>query len=487
MCYNPAMGEYEAIIGMEVHAQLLTRSKMFCGCSAEAFGAEPNIHVCPVCLALPGALPVANRRAVEQTITVGLALNCDINETAVFSRKNYFYPDLPKGYQISMYDFPLCQHGWVEVKGPNGAPKRIRIRRVHLEEDTAKSFHMAEQTLVDFNRAGLPLIEIVTEPDIRGPEEARQYLVGLRMVLRYLGVSSADMEKGAMRCEANVSLRPAGSGEMGTKVEVKNLNSFRAVKQALTYEIERQTQALDRRERVRQVTMGWDEVRGRTVEQRAKEESEDYRYFPEPDLPRLHVGPAWVEELRAQLPEMPEVLQGRLVSEYGLSPIDASVLVDDRTVADYFVKTADAAVERAIPPQIVANWITGDLFRLLKAREGQVSDLRITPADLAELVALVERKKITASSGKVVLEEMAATGRPPGEIVRERGLTKISDEDVLDRILEELIAAHPEEVATYQAGKETVLQWFMGQVMRATRGKADPQVVLSLLRERLNH
>mgnify|MGYP001284931062 CR=1 FL=1 len=486
MCYNPAMGEYEAIIGMEVHAQLLTRSKMFCGCSAEAFGAEPNTNVCPVCLALPGALPVANRRAVEQTITVGLALNCEINETAVFSRKNYFYPDLPKGYQISMYDFPLCQHGWVDVEGPDGEAKRIRIRRVHLEEDTAKSFHMVEQTLVDFNRAGLPLIEIVTEPDIRSPEEARQYLVGLRTVLRYLGVSSADMEKGAMRCEANVSLRPAGSVEMGTKVEVKNLNSFRAVKQALTYELERQTQALGRKERVRQVTMGWDEVRGRTVEQRAKEESEDYRYFPEPDLPRLHVVPTWVEELRAELPEMPGVLQERLVSEYGLSPIDASVLVDDRNIADYFVKTADAAVERAIPPQIVANWVTGDLFRLLKAREGQVSDLKVTPAGLAELIALVERKKITARSGKAVLEEMAATGRPPGEIVEERGLSKISDEEVLDQIIDELIAAHPDEVATYQAGKETVLQWFMGQVMRATRGKADPQVVLSLLQEKLD-
>jgi aspartyl-tRNA(Asn)/glutamyl-tRNA(Gln) amidotransferase subunit B len=485
MCYNPAMGEYEAIIGMEVHAQLSTRSKMFCSCSAEAFGAEPNTHVCPVCLALPGALPVANRRAVEQTITVGLALNCQINETAVFSRKNYFYPDLPKGYQISMYDFPLCQHGWVEVESPDGAPKRIRIRRVHLEEDTAKSFHMIEQTLVDFNRAGLPLMEIVTEPDIRSPEEARQYLVGLRTALRYLGVSSADMEKGAMRCEANVSLRPVGSGEMGTKVEVKNLNSFRAVKQALTYEIERQTQVLDGGERVRQVTMGWDEARSRTVEQRAKEESEDYRYFPEPDLPRLHVVPTWVEDLRAALPEMPGVLQKRLVAEYGLSPIDASVLVDDRNVADYFVRTADAAVERAIPPQIVANWVTGDLFRLLKASEGQVSDLKITPAALAELIALVERKKITTSSGKLVLEEMAASGRPPAEIVQERRLTQISDEEVLDQIIEELIAAHPEEVATYRDGKETVLQWFMGQVMRATRGKADPQVVLSLLQEKL--
>jgi aspartyl-tRNA(Asn)/glutamyl-tRNA(Gln) amidotransferase subunit B len=479
------MADYQAIIGMEVHAQLLTRSKMFCGCSADAFGAEPNTNVCPVCLALPGALPVANRRAVEQTVTVGLALNCQINETAVFSRKNYFYPDLPKGYQISMYDFPLCQHGWVEIESPDEAQKRIRIRRVHLEEDTAKSYHMVERTLVDFNRAGLPLIEIVTEPDLRSPEEARQYLMGLRTVLRYLGVSSADMEKGAMRCEANVSLRPAGSSELGTKVEVKNLNSFRAVKQALAYEIERQAEVLDAGQRVRQVTMGWSEARGQTVEQRAKEESEDYRYFPEPDLPRLKVAPAWVEGLRAALPEMPDVLQKRFVAEYGLSPLEASVLVDDRNVADYFIRTTEAAIERAIPPRIVANWITGDFFRLLKARDGEISDLQITPAALAELIQLVERQKITASSGKTVLEEMAATGRTPGEIVRERRLGQISDQDVLDQIVGELIATHPEEVATYRAGKETVLQWFMGQVMRATRGKADPQVVLSLLEEKL--
>jgi aspartyl-tRNA(Asn)/glutamyl-tRNA(Gln) amidotransferase subunit B len=309
--------------------------------------------------------------------------------------------------------------------------------------------------------------------------------VGLRTVLRYLGVSSADMEKGAMRCEANVSLRPAGSDELGTKVEVKNLNSFRAVKQALAYEIERQAEALDAGRRVRQVTMGWSEARGQTVEQRAKEESEDYRYFPEPDLPRLQVAPAWVEGLRAALPEMPDVLQKRFVAEYGLSPLEASVLVDDRNVADYFIRTTEAAIERAIPPRIVANWITGDFFRLLKARDGEISDLQITPAALAELIRLVERQEITASSGKTVLEEMAATGRMPGEIVRERRLGQISDQEVLDQIVGELIATHPEEVATYRGGKETVLQWFMGQVMRATRGKADPQVVLSLLEEKL--
>ncbi len=299
------MLNYEATIGMEIHAQLLTRSKMFCGCDAEVFGAEPNTHVCPVCLALPGTLPVINRRAVEQTIMVGLALNCQIAETAVFSRKNYFYPDLPKAYQISMYDFPLCQHGWVEIEdpdGPEGTPRRIHIRRVHLEEDTAKSFHAGDHSLVDFNRAGLPLIEIVTEPDIQTPEEARQYLIKLRTILRYLGVSTGDMEKGAMRCEANVSLRPVGSDELGTKVEVKNLNSFRSVKLALDYEIERQARALASNQPIRQVTMGWDERHGRTVEQRIKEEADDYRYFPEPDLPPLCISPTWVDEIRAACP-----------------------------------------------------------------------------------------------------------------------------------------------------------------------------------------
>jgi aspartyl-tRNA(Asn)/glutamyl-tRNA(Gln) amidotransferase subunit B len=480
------MGEYKAIIGMEVHAQLLTRSKMFCGCDANVFGAEPNTHVCPVCLALPGALPVANRTAVEQTILVGLALNCAVNQTAVFSRKNYFYPDLPKGYQISMYDFPLCQHGWVEIGGVDGTPRRIRIQRVHLEEDTAKSFHMGDKTLIDFNRAGLPLIEIVTEPDIRTPEEARQYLVGLRTILRYLGVSSADMEKGAMRCEANISLRPAGSSQMGTKVEVKNLNSFRAVKQALDYEIERQARVLAAGEQVRQVTMGWHEADGRTIEQRSKEESEDYRYFPEPDLPQLHVTPAWVEALRATLPVMPGVLRERFVAEYGLAPTEAAVLVDHRDVADFFVRTTSAAVERAIPPRIVANWVAGDLFRLLNARDAELGDLKITPLALAELITLVENNEITASTGKAILEEMATTGQPASEIVQARGLAQISDEKVLDQIVEGLIATHPAEVKTYRAGKETVLQWFVGQVMRATRGKADPQVVLPLLRQKLD-
>jgi aspartyl-tRNA(Asn)/glutamyl-tRNA(Gln) amidotransferase subunit B len=479
------MPDYQVIIGMEVHAQLLTRSKMFCGCDAEVFGAEPNTHVCPVCLGMPGALPVVNRRAVEQAVMVGLALRCEIAETAVFSRKNYFYPDLPKAYQISMYDFPLCRHGWVEVETEESASHRIRIRRVHLEEDTAKSFHAGDHSLVDFNRSGLPLLEIVTEPDIRTPEEARQYLVELRTILRYLGVSTADMEKGAMRCEANVSLRLPGAREFGTKVEVKNLNSFRSVKQALEYEIERQSGVLAAGGRVLQVTMGWDERHGRTVEQRSKETSEDYRYFPEPDLPPLHLSRAWVDEIASALPELPDAKRERFVSEYDLPPADAAILAGDRDVAAYFERAVAAGAEHGVSARSVSNWLTGELFRLLNAENVEIGEVAVKPTALAELVALVEDGTITANTAKSVLAEMFTTGRVPGEIVEEKGLAQVSDEQALARIVDEILEANAEQVARYQAGKVTLLQWFVGQVMRATRGKANPQVVRDLLQEKL--
>jgi aspartyl-tRNA(Asn)/glutamyl-tRNA(Gln) amidotransferase subunit B len=482
------MAEYEAIVGMEVHAQLLTRSKMFCGCDAEVFGAEPNTHVCPVCLGMPGVLPVINRRAVEQAVMVGLALHCEIAETAVFSRKNYFYPDLPKAYQISMYDFPLCQHGWVEIEDParpGKAVKRIRIRRVHLEEDTAKLTHAGDHSLVDFNRAGLPLMEVVTEPDIRTPEEARQYLTTLRTIVRYLGVSTGDMEKGAMRCEANVSLRPVGREELGTKAEVKNLNSFRSVKQALDYEIERQARVLDSGGRVQQVTMGWDERRGRTVEQRSKETSEDYRYFPEPDLPPLRLSRAWVADIAAVLPELADAKRERFAAEYDLPQADAALLASDRDVAAYFEASVAAGQERGVAPKSVSNWISGELFRLLKAENADIGQVHVAPTALAELIALVEKGTITSNSGKTVLAEMFATGRTAGEIVQEQGLAQVSEADELARIVAEVVAAHPEQVDRYREGKETLLQWFVGQVMRATRGKANPQVVRDLLSAKL--
>lgn len=478
------MSNYEAIIGMEVHAQLLTRSKMFCGCDANVFGAEPNTHVCPVCLGLPGALPVINRRAVEQAVLVGLALNCRIAETAIFSRKNYFYPDLPKSYQISMYDFPLCQQGWLEIEGEAGSTRRIRIRRVHLEEDTGKLFHAGDYSLVDFNRSGVPLLEIVTEPDLRTPEEARQYLIKLRTILRYLGVSSGDMEKGAMRCEANVSVRPVGAQRFGTKVEVKNLNSFRAVKLALDYEIARQIQILEQGGQIRQVTMGWNEGRGRTVEQRAKEEANDYRYFPEPDLPPLCISRAWVDELAARLPELPDARRTRFIKEYGLSSSEATVLTADRDVADYFEAAVLAGRERGIPPRSISHWLTGELFRLLRAENMEINQTRVTPVALAELVALVETGAITAHSGKEILQEMFTTGRSAGEIAK--GATQVDNQEALALIVERVLAANPEQVNRYRAGKTTLLNWFIGEVMKATRGKANPQIVNALLEKKLN-
>ena len=482
------MNNYKATIGMEVHAQLLTNSKMFCGCDAAVFGAEPNTHVCPVCLGMPGVLPVINRRAIEQAIMLGLALNCQIAEMAVFSRKNYFYPDLPKAYQISMYDFPLCQHGWIEIddpQRPEGAARRIRIQRVHLEEDTAKLHHAGDHSLVDFNRSGLPLIEIVTEPDIRTPEQARQYLIDLQMILRSLGVSSGDMEKGAMRCEANISLRPAGRRALGTKVEVKNLNSFRSVKLALEYEMERQAQALAAGQQIRQVTMGWDERRGRTVEQRVKEESDDYRYFPEPDLPPLRIPRAMVEEISAALPELPAAKRDRFTAEYGLPRADAAVLAADRDVAAYFVSAVAFAQERDIVAKTVSNWITGELFRLIKSENVEIGQERAPPSALVELIALADRGVISANSGKAVLGEMFTTGRPAREIIGEKGLTQVSDEGALAQIVDEVLAANPQQVIKFRDGKETLLQWFVGQVMRATRGKANPQVVMALLEEKL--
>ena len=470
---------------MEVHAQLLTRSKIFCGCDAGVFGAAPNTHVCPVCLGMPGALPVINRKAVAATIMVGLALNCEIAETAVFSRKSYFYPDLPKSYQITRYDLPLCRRGWLDVGGPDQATGRIRIRRVHLEEDTGKLFHAGDHSLVDFNRSGLPLSEIVTEPDIRTPEEARQYVVKLRAILRTLGVSTADMEKGAMRCEANVSLRPVGAGGLGAKVEIKNLNSFRSVKLALEYEMARQAQVLDGGGQVRQVTMGWDEQSGRTVEQRVKEESEDYRYFPEPDLPPLRISAAWVEEIKGSLPELPDARQDRFVSGYGLSPADAGLLAADQEVAGYFDEAVIAGREKGVSAKTTAHWLTGDLFRWLKSENAEIGDLRVGPSALVDLLALVEQGTITAGSGRVVLGEMLATGRPAGDIVAARGLAQISEQDALAAVVDEVIAAHPDLAAQYRDGKETLLRWFVGEVMKATRGKANPQVATNLLQDKL--
>jgi len=483
--------DYEAVIGMEVHAQLLTESKMFCRCSADYAAAEPNTHVCPVCLGMPGVLPVINRKAVEYTIMMALALHCQIPELSKFDRKNYFYPDLPKGYQISQYDLPLSRDGWLEIEA-GGKIRHIGIERVHLEEDTAKLVHLGGHSLVDFNRSGVPLMEIVSRPDIRTPEEARQYLTKLRTILRYLGVNSGSMEEGAMRCETNISLRPKSTDELGTKVEVKNLNSFHSVKLALEYEIERQANVLEMGGRIEQVTMGWDEARGVTVVQRSKEYAHDYRYFPEPDLPPLVLSQEWVEGIRARLPELPDARRNRFTEQYGLSCHDAGVLTAERVVADYFESCV-----RAYPPippwqggkeggaKTVANWITGELFRLLKTVDVGIEAIKITPDALAELLTLVEKGSISISVAKDVFAEMFKTGRPAIQIVEEKGLAQISDTEELSRIIEQVIAENSGPVAEYLGGKEPVLRFLVGQVMKATRGQANPHLVNELLKEKL--
>ena len=479
------MTTFQAIIGMEVHVQLQTRSKMFCGCAvAEDTGdLPPNTFVCPVCTAMPGTLPVINRQAVEFTILTGLALNCKIAEHTLWERKSYWYPDLPKNYQISQYQLPLAYDGWIEIE-PQGAPlKRIGITRAHLEEDTGKLQHIEGASLIDFNRAGVPLLEIVTEPDLRSAGQAHAYLTKLRTIVRYLGVGSGDMEKGAMRCEANISLRPVGEEAFGVKTEIKNLNSFRAVRQALDYEIERQTALLESGGRVEQVTMGWDEARRRTVVQRIKEESSDYRYFPEPDLPPLEIRREWVQEIRAHLPELPDAKVARFEADFILSAHDAGVLVSDQAVAGYF----EAAVAAGGAPKQTANWITGELFRLIKERNLEIAavEKKMPPARLVELMSLVRKKTINANTAKEVLADMLESGQAAQEIVEARGLAQLSDAAALAAIVTQVLDEHPDIVAQYLSGKEAVSGWLMGQVMRATHGQADPQLARKLLLEQL--
>jgi aspartyl-tRNA(Asn)/glutamyl-tRNA(Gln) amidotransferase subunit B len=479
--------KYEPIIGMEVHVELNTKSKMFCGCNAEFFGVSANTHVCPVCLGMPGTLPVINRRAVEYTIMTGLALNCEIQPHNVFARKNYFYPDLPKGYQISQYELPLCRDGYVDIDLDDGSPpKRIRIRRAHLEEDTGKLIHINGYSLVDLNRAGVPLLEIVTEADLHSADEAYAYVSKLRQLVRYLGVSTGDMEKGAMRCEVNLSLTDPKTGRWGTKVEIKNLNSFRSVRNAIAYEIERQAGVLNEGGRIEQVTMGWDESRGITVLQRTKEGDTGYRYFPEPDLPPLELDSAWIEQIKANLPELPDAKITRYIQEFGLAKKEAQTLAEDRAVAEYYEAVVAAAKDAAeVTPKLISNWISGELFRLLGESGADITGLKIQPVDLVALIKLVAAKTINQTAAKQTFGVMFETGRPPKEIVAELGLEQISDESQLAGTVEQVIAAHPDPVAQFKAGKETILKFLVGQVMRETRGKANPQLAEQILREKL--
>jgi aspartyl-tRNA(Asn)/glutamyl-tRNA(Gln) amidotransferase subunit B len=482
------MTPYEPVIGLEVHAQIHTRSKMFCSCPVveDTGDLEPNTYVCPVCTGMPGVLPVINRRAVEIAIMTGLALHCDVPPLTRFARKSYFYPDLPKGYQISQYTPvfpPLTVNGYLDIETEAG-PKRIRINRAHLEEDAGKLYHVGGASLVDLNRAGVPLLEIVSEPDMRSVEEMRAYATKLHSILVYLGVNSGDMEKGVMRFEANVSVRPVGSDVLNPRHEIKNLNSFRALARSVAYEIEDQIATLGAGGTITPQTMGWDEERAVTVPQRGKEYADDYRYFPEPDLPILEVSREWVEQLRAQLPELPDAKRARFIAEYGLSAYDAGVLVADRAVADYY-EAAVAAAATAADAKTVANWVTGELFRLMKEAGREIGSVPVSPRALAELIGLVKDGTINPNTGKEVLERMFASGDSARQIVEARGLAQISDTAALERIVAQVLEENPEQVNQYLGGKVQILGWLMGQVMRATRGKANPQVVRELLQAQL--
>ena len=487
--------EYEAVIGLEVHAQVHTRTKMFCGCPvvADTGDVPPNTQVCPVCLALPGTLPVVNRRVVELGIMTGIALGCTINPVNVFARKSYFYPDLPKGYQISQYALPLAVDGALEIETESGA-QRISITRVHLEEDTAKLYHQDDgSALVDFNRAGVPLIEIVSEPDLRSVEAVQAYATALRDVLIYLGINAGDMEKGEMRFEANVSIRPVGSTTLGTRTEIKNLNSFRALAASVAYEIERQKAVLAHGGAVVQQTLGWDEAVGRTYPQRSKEYAHDYRYFPEPDIPPLEIAPdgspelaaGWVEALRVDVPELPLAKKRRLMQAYGIRPYDAALLVSDRRVAGYFEAAAGIARVQGVAAQDVANWIGGELFRILNVTGTPIDACKTTPEHLATLLALVQQGTVSVTAAKTALSTMCETGEFPDAVVERLGLAQISGTDALAALVDDVIRANSEPVQQYLEGKTTILGWLVGQVMQVSKGKANPQETRRLLQEAL--
>ncbi len=476
---------WEAVIGLEVHAELMTSSKVFCACSA-SFGASPNTNICPVCTGMPGVLPVLNRRVVEWAVLAGLAANCEIARVSRWARKNYFYPDLPKGYQISQYELPICRGGWIEVR-LGERTKRVGLTRIHMEEDTGKNIHEPGQSfsLVDFNRCGVPLLEIVSEPEISSPEEAGAYLRSLRSLLQYLEICDGNMEEGSLRCDANVSVRRKGERRLGVKTEIKNMNSFKAVERALAYEIERQIEAALSGGEIVQETRLWDPEREETRSMRTKEFAHDYRYFPEPDLPPISVDDALVERMRSQLPELPEPRRARFIEQYGLPPYDAEVLTARRDLADYF----EAAVAKHGNPKAISNWVMGDILRLVRERRLDES-LRIrawpvAPEALAELVGMIDEGRISGKIAKVVFEEMVSAGGMPREIVEAKGLAQVSDENALERVVEEVLASHQAQVEQYRAGREQVLGFLVGQVMKMTRGQANPKMVNEILRRRL--
>ena len=477
--------EYEAVIGLEVHAQLLTRSKIFCSCSTQ-FGAPPNTNTCPVCLGFPGALPVLNREAVIMAVKAAMALECTINPVSIFARKNYFYPDLPKGYQISQYDKPLAEHGHILLSG-NGQPKKIGIKRVHVEEDAGKSIHDGfadsdRYSYIDLNRSGTPLIEIVSEPDINSPTEAYDYLTLMKVVLEYLEVCDGNMEEGSLRCDANVSVRPVGERKLGTKTELKNLNSFRFLQKALEYEIARQIGVLKSGAPIEQETRLWNTAEQRTISMRSKEEAHDYRYFPEPDLPPLVVNAEWQAQIRAMMPELPETKKERLIKQYGIPEYDAGVLTSSRALADFFEQT----VASGASPKAASNWIMGDLLRDLKEFNKGIEASPVKPREIAALIGLIECGEISGKMAKDVFEAMFREAKSPHQVIQERGLKQITNSAEIEKVIREIIANNPKTYEQYRAGKKATFGFFVGQVMQATKGQANPQLVNKLLKSILD-
>src|SRR5437867_5193831 len=478
---------YEAVIGLECHAQLLTNSKLFCSCSTK-FGEAPNINTCPVCLGLPGALPVLNRIAVGMAVKAALGLNCRLNVESQWARKNYFYPDLPQGYQISQYDRPLAQHGFIEIF-VNGTAKKIGVQRIHMEEDAGKSLHEGFQdsgrnTYLDFNRSGVPLIEIVSEPDLRSSAEAYDYLARLKQVLEFLEVCDGNMEEGSLRCDANVSVRRTGEEKFGTRTELKNINSFRFVQKAIDYEVNRQIEVLEGGGRIIQETRLWNSTDERSVSMRSKEEAHDYRYFPDPDLPLLAIDAEWIQTTKRSMPELPEARRRRFIQQFALSEYDAGVLTSTRALADFFEQTAQLGGQ----PKTAANWIMGDLLRFYKDSNADLKDLSkstITPKMLAEMITLVDKGTISGKIAKTVIEEMYRTGKEPQRIIEEQGLVQISDSGEIEKIVNKVIEDNPKSVEQYRAGKTGTLGFFVGQVMKLTGGRANPQTVNDLLRKKL--
>ncbi|MGB9766236.1 MAG: Asp-tRNA(Asn)/Glu-tRNA(Gln) amidotransferase subunit GatB [Sulfurihydrogenibium sp.] len=472
--------EFDVVIGLETHVQMNTNTKMFCGCKVE-FGAPPNTNVCPVCLAHPGTLPVINKKAVEYAVKAALALNCKIHNLSIMARKNYFYPDLPKGYQISQYDKPLATDGYVEIKVGDSF-KKIRIHRLHIEEDAGKTIHEGSYSYVDLNRAGTPLMEIVTEPDISSPEEARKYLEKLRNIMRYIGVSEADMEKGQLRCDVNISLKPKGSDKLGTKVELKNINSFRFIVKAIEYEIERQSKLLKKGEKIIQETRLFDPESGKTYTMRTKEEAHDYRYFPDPDLLPIVLKDQDIENIKKSLPELPDQKYHRYVETLNLPPYDAEVLTSDKNLAIYFEQVISIFPQN---PKIVSNWILNELLGKLNDKGIDIENSPITPQSFAELISLIVDGTISGKIAKEVFDIAFETGKSPKQIVEEKGLKQISNEDEIRNIVKSVLEKHPAEVEKYKSGNEKILGFLVGQVMKETKGKANPQLVNKILREEL--